>query len=159
MGGFFSGIGAHISACERLKDRADFEYVFQCEFDAKTALAHDTIHGPIQNLGDITGVHDIGGPLQVDILYWTPPCQDISVAGKGAGNSKGSGTRSSLAYEVPRILANTGERERPKYLVMEEVPMMISRKYKANFDALLSELSALGYRHRYGILNATECGV
>lgn len=74
VGGFFSGIGSHISACERLKDRADFEYVFQCEFDQKTALAHDTIHGPILNLGDITTVHDIGGPLRVDILYWTPPC-------------------------------------------------------------------------------------
>jgi len=94
VGGFFSGIGSHISACDRLKDRADFEYVFQCEFDPKTALAHDTIHGPIPNLGDITTVHDIGGPLRVDILYWTPPCQDISVAGKGAGNKKGSGTRS-----------------------------------------------------------------
>lgn len=74
IGGFFSGIGSHISACDRLRDRADFEYVFQCEFDPKTALAHDTIHGQIPNLGDITTVHDIGGPLRVDILYWTPPC-------------------------------------------------------------------------------------
>lgn len=74
VGGFFSGIGSHISACDRLRDRADFEYVFQCEFDQKTALAHDTIHGQIPNLGDITTVHDIGGTLRVDILYWTPPC-------------------------------------------------------------------------------------
>ena len=80
VGGFFSGIGAHVSACDRLKDRAQFVQVFQCEFDEKTALAHDTIHGPIKNLGDITTVHDIGGDLQVDILYWTPPRQDISNA-------------------------------------------------------------------------------
>ena len=112
VGGFFTGIGAHVSACDRLSDRAEFVHVFQCEFDAKTALAHDTIHGQIPNLGDITTVHDIGGDLQVDILYWTPPCQDISNAGKMMGNAKGSGTRSSLAFEVPRILANTGGRER-----------------------------------------------
>lgn len=37
IGGFFSGIGAHISACERLKNRARFEYVFQCEVDSKTS--------------------------------------------------------------------------------------------------------------------------
>ena len=159
VGGFFSGIGSHISACKRLSDRADFEFVFQCEWDAKTAMASNDLHGDIPNLGDITQVHDIGGDLRVDILYWTPPCQDISNAGKMAGNEKGSGTRSSLAYEVPRILANTEERERPRYLVMEEVPMMVSKKFKANFDALLHELTVLGYRHEWGILSATECGV
>lgn len=159
VGGFFSGIGSHISACERLKDRARFEYIFQCEWDQRTAEASDVLHGEIPNLGDITTVHDIGGELAVDILYWTPPCQDISNAGQMKGNTKGSGTRSSLAYEVPRILANTGERERPRYLVMEEVPMMVSKKFKANFDALLGELTALGYQHEWGILNAADCGV
>lgn len=111
IGGFFSGIGSHISACERLRDRADFEYVFQCELDERTAQANNVLHGEIPNLGDITQVHDIGGPLAVDILYWTPPCQDISIIGQKAGNDKGSGTRSSLIYEVPRILAATAERE------------------------------------------------
>ena len=86
--------------------------LFQCEFDTKTAKAYDTIHGETRNLGDVCNVHDIGGELAVDILYWTPPCQDISLAGKLAGNAEGSGTRSALAYEVPRILANTSERER-----------------------------------------------
>lgn len=60
---------------------------------------------------------------------------------------------------MPRILANTPEDQRPKYLVMEEVPMMISDKFRKNFDLLLAELTALGYRHRYGILNAADCGV
>lgn len=109
IGGFFSGIGAHHSAADRLG--IDYEMVFQCEFDPQTAKAYDTIHGETKNLGDITTVHDIGGENRVDVLFWTPPCQDISAAGRGAGNEKGSGTRSSLAFEVPRILANTGERE------------------------------------------------
>lgn len=159
IGGFFSGIGSHISACQRLADRANFVYVFQCEFDERTAKANNVLHGDIFNLGDITTVDNIGGALAVDILYWTPPCQDISNAGKMAGNAKGSGTRSALAYEVPRILANTPESDRPKYLVMEEVPTMISKKFKHNFADLLRELSALGYRHEYGILNAFDCGV
>lgn len=157
VGGFFTGIGAHHSACERLG--IDYEMVFQCEFDPQTALAYDTIHGPTRNLGDITQVTDIGGDSQVDVLFWTPPCQDISVAGRGAGNEKGSGTRSSLAFEVPRILAATRERERPKYLVMEEVPMMVSKKFKANFDQLMDELTAIGYRHTWKVLNACDYGV
>ena len=37
--------------------------------------------------------------------------------------------------------------------------MMISDKFIGNFNLLLAELTALGYRHRYGILNAADCGV
>lgn len=136
IGGFFSGIGAHVSACDRLDSNGDkFIHVFQCEFDEKTSKAFDTIHSnhnPILNLGDICNVENIGGQLQVDILFWTPPCQDISLAGRKAGNEKGSGTRSSLAFEVPRILAATKIEERPKYLIMEEVPTMISKKFIDN---------------------------
>lgn len=160
VGGFFSGIGSHLSACKRLASEADWEFVFQCEFDERTAKASDLIHGELRNLGDIKNVHDIGGELAVDLLVFTPPCQDISVAtaGKAQGNSKGTGTRSSLVWEVPRILANTPKRERPKYLVMEEVPTMIKR-YEKNFRILLDELSELGYFHRWGIINATDCGI
>ena len=135
VGGMFSGIGAHHSALDRIMaERPDirFDVVFQCDFDPKTAKAYDVIHGETKNLGDVTAVHDIGGDLAVDVLYWTPPCQDISLAGKLAGNAEGSGTRSALAFEVPRIIANTPERERPKYLVFEEVPMMISSKQVAS---------------------------
>lgn len=86
-------------------------------------------------------------------------CQDISNAGRLAGNAKDSGTRSSLAFEVPRILRDTEESERPRYLVMEEVPMMVSKKFKANFDELMDELSAIGYQHTWKVLNACDYGV
>ena len=72
IGGFFSGIGAHHSAADRLG--IDYRMVFQCEFDPPTARAYDTLHGETRNLGDITQVHDIGGENQVDVLFWTPPC-------------------------------------------------------------------------------------
>lgn len=162
VGGFFSGIGAHHSALERIKEsRPGFEYemVFQCEFDPITAKAYDVIHGRTLNLGDITAVDNIGGSLAVDILFWTPPCQDISIAGRLQGNDEGSGTRSALAFEVPRILANTPERERPKYLVFEEVATMLSDRFMQNFKALVRKLQALGYRSKYGIMNAADYGV
>lgn len=157
IGGFFSGIGAHHSAADRLG--LDYEVVFQCEFDARTAMAYDALHGETRNLGDITQVRDIGGDLRVDVLFWTPPCQDLSTAGRQAGNAKGSGTRSALAFEVPRILGATPEAERPRYLVMEEVPAMVSKKFKANFDELMGELSELGYSHTWKVVNATDYDV
>lgn len=157
VGGFFSGIGAHHSAADRLG--IPYRVVFQCEFDEKTRQAYDTIHGETKNLGDITQVRDIGGENKVDVLFWTPPCQDISNAGRLAGNAKGSGTRSSLAFEVPRILRDTSDEDKPKYLVMEEVPMMVSKKFKPNFDKLMDELTAIGYRHTWKVLNACDYGV
>lgn len=90
-------------------------------------------------------------------MFWTPSCVDISLSGKLAGNTKGSGTSSSLAFEVPRILHNTIEK--PKVLIMEEVPMMVSKRFKHNFDGLLRELSRIGYRHAWKIVNATDFGV
>lgn len=162
IGGLFSGIGAHHSAVERVRSMfpdIDFKIVFQCEYDQKTARAYDVMHGTTLNLGDITQVNDIGGALAVDVLFWTPPCQDISNAGQRKGNAPGSGTRSALAFEVPRILANTPTDERPKYLVFEEVPAMLSDKFMGNFQALLKSLSDLGYYHEYGVMNGIDYGV
>lgn len=163
IGGFFSGIGAHHSAVNRIAaSRPDlsFKVVFQCEIDEKTATAYDLMHGETLNLQDVTQVNDIGGNLAVDILFWTPPCQDISLANNNRqGNKAGSGTRSSLAFEVPRILANTPEEERPRYLVFEEVPMMISKDYIKNFKEIIRVLSTLGYTSNYGIMNACDYGV
>lgn len=163
VGGFFSGIGAHHSAIDRIaasRPDVQFKVVFQCEIDEKTARAYDLMHGQIQNLKDVTQVNDIGGDLAIDILYWTPPCQDISLANNGRkGNKAGSGTRSSLAFEIPRILKNTPAEERPKYLVFEEVPAMLFKEYADNFKEIRRALSALGYTHNYGVLNACDYGV
>lgn len=160
VGGFFSGIGSHHSAVDRL-DIPGVEFVvrWQCDFDERKVRAYDLMHGPTPNLGDITKVTDLDGERETDLVVWSPPCQSISISrhGCGEGNAKGSGTRSALAFEVPRILRNTVHR--PEYLIMEEVPMMVSEKYRSNFDELLSELSDLGYRHKWKVVNATEFGV
>lgn len=157
VGGLFSGIGAHHSAISNL---GLGKVVFQAEFDRETARAYNLLHGETKNLGDITQVESLSGDLQTDILFWTPPCQDISLANRHPkGNDRSSGTRSSLAYEVPRILRSTPERERPTYLVFEEVPMMISPRYMDNFKEIISELESLGYASRYAVLNAKDYGI
>lgn len=160
VGGLFSGVGAHVSACDRFEsDSLHFRHVFQGDIDKRAINAFNLMHGETVNLGDVKEIHDLSGDLAVDWLFWTPCCQDISPANPSAqGNARGSGTRSSLAFEVPRILENTPAQDRPEYLIMEEVPTMI-RKYKANFDEILERLSALGYAHTYGTMSAVDCGV
>lgn len=159
IGGLFSGIGAHASACDRLaSDEIAFKVAFQCEFDEKTAKAYDMIHGQTPNLGDITKVKDLNNhPL--DILFHTPPCQDISQANRQrAGCEEGSGTRSALMFEIVRILKATDRDKLPKYLVMEEVSTLAG-KYKPYLDDLLGQLSDLGYSHNYANMNAKDYGI
>ena len=80
-------------------------------------------------------------------------CQDLSVAGKQAG--LGKGTRSGLLYECEKII----EYCRPKYLLLENVKNLVSKRFKPQFDEWLSYLESLGYMNYWRVLNATDYGV
>lgn len=80
-------------------------------------------------------------------------CTDLSVAGRQEGMSEGSGTRSALCWEVVRLLRNSN---RPKWLVMENVPAILFKTHKPEFDRLCKSLEDLGYHNRYGVLNAVD---
>lgn len=114
------------------------------------------------NLGSITKIK--GEDLGIEetdkycfILTYSFPCQDLSVAGKGLGMEKGSGTRSALIWEVERILREM--KELPQYLVMENVPQVVGKKNKPQFDKWLSVLSDLGYTSCWFVINAKDFGI
>ena len=82
-------------------------------------------------------------------------CQDFSVAGKGKGGDKGSGTRSSLLWECERIIRAV----KPKYLLMENVKNLLSKKHCHNFNAWIKVLEDMGYTNYYKVLNAKDYGI
>lgn len=82
-------------------------------------------------------------------------CQDFSVAGKGKGGDKGSGTRSSLLWECERIIKAV----KPKYLLMENVKNLLSKKHCHNFNAWIKVLEDMGYTNYYKVLNAKDYGI
>lgn len=84
-------------------------------------------------------------------------CQDLSLAGKGAGMEKGSGTRSGMLWEVERILDELGE-DLPQILLMENVPQVAGSKNKEHFDKWINFLEGKGYTNKYCMLNAKEVG-
>lgn len=87
-------------------------------------------------------------------------CTDISVAGKMAGMSKGSGTRSGLLWEVERILHELKEMDSlPQILCCENVPQIVSKKNRPDFDLWCRSLEDLGYFSTWRILNAKDYGV
>lgn len=85
----------------------------------------------------------------------------MSLAGKQQGMSKDSGTRSSLLWEVERILNELvdNKMELPDILLMENVPQVVSDKFWPDFEQWLKFLSSIGYFSRYEILNAKNYGV
>lgn len=94
------------------------------------------------------------------ILTYSFPCQDLSVAGKGKGMSKGSGTRSGLLWEVERILNELKAKEQlPHVLVMENVPQVCSEKNAKDWESWLQALEMMGYTNYFDVLNAKDYGI
>lgn len=83
----------------------------------------------------------------VDIVAGGFPCQDISVAGKGAGID---GARSGMWGHMARIVGEV----RPRYVFVENSPALITR----GLGRVLSDLAALGYDCRWTVLGAADVG-
>lgn len=125
----FAGIGAYSKALERLK--IDFEVAGISEIDKYAIQSYKAVHGEVKNYGDIKAVSKLD---YADIWVYSSPCQDISVAGQQKGLS--DGTRSSLIYEVGRLLRIAkDEGTLPKYLILENVRNLVSKRFFPQFQA------------------------
>jgi len=118
-----------------------------------------------KNLVDISSVSGNDMPDGIDILTYSFPCQDLSNVGAFHGYNKGidkdSGSRSSLLWQVGRILTEMNELEKrlPRFLLMENVPSLLSKRHYDNFRTWISELEDLGYVSKYFRLNASSFGL
>lgn len=109
------------------------------------------------NLGDISRIEKLP---YADMLTYSFPCTDISVAGKQEGLSKGGKTRSGLLWEVERLLKVAYENNTlPKYLLLENVKNLVGKKFKHEFDEWLTVLDDLGYNTYWEVINGKDCGV
>lgn len=121
------------------------------EIDAapRAVLAHHYPDVPIH--GDFTtiGADDYG---PIDLLMGGTPCQDFSVAGLRAGLD---GERGNLALEFLRLAS----RKRPRWVVWENVPGVMSNNRGRAFGAILGGLAELGYGFAYRVFDAQFFGV
>lgn len=146
----FAGIGACSKALTNLG--IEHEIVDAVEIDKYAIKSFNAIHGTNFEPQDIkTWDKDI----ECDLIMHGSPCQDFSIAGKGAGGDKDSGTRSSLMYETLRIV----EKLKPKYVIWENVKNLLSKKHRHNFDAYIKAMYDMGYNSFYKVLNAKDYGV
>ena len=148
----FSGYGSQSIALRNIG--VDYEVVAISEIDKYAIKAYEAIHGKANNLGDISKI-DVEDIPEHDLFTYSFPCQDISIAGRHMSLEEGSGTRSSLLWECKKII----EYCKPKYLLMENVKNLVSKKHKSYFDKWLNYLESLGYTNYWKVLNAKDFGV
>lgn len=156
----FAGIGSQAKALERLG--ANFEHYRVVEFDKYAIKSYNAVHGTNFETSDITKT--TAKDLAIEdtehytyLLTYSFPCQDLSLAGKGKGMEKGSGTRSGLLWEVERILSEC--EELPQVLLMENVPQVHGKKNMEHFKKWISALEELGYSNYWQDLNAKDYGI
>ena len=118
-----------------------------------------------KNFVDVSSLTGEAMPKKIDILTYSFPCQDLSNVGAFHGYNKGidkdSGSRSSLLWQVGRILQEMKDAHRrlPRYLLMENVPSLLSQRHFANFSTWIHDLEELGYVSKYFELNAHDFGL
>ncbi len=147
VGSCFAGIGGFDLGLER----AGWQTRWQIEIDEyrRGILAR---HWPdVRRYGDITKVA-AGLLAGVDLICGGFPCQDLSVAGARAGLA---GERSSLFFQLTRII---GVR-RPRWVLCENVPGLLSSNNGRDFAIVLATLGDLGYWWSYRILDSQYFGV
>ncbi len=148
----FAGIGSQRMALRLLG--IPHEVVAISEINPKAIESYEAIHGPTLNLGD---VRDIEHLPACDLLTYSFPCTDISIAGRQEGMTEGSGTRSSLLWEVGRLLADMVDRDIPPFaLLMENVDAVTNNTFMPVLNRWISRLADLGYTSSYKVLNACD---
>lgn len=116
------------------------------------------------NLVDITSVSANDLP-DADVLTYSFPCQDLSIAGTWHNNLGGidrdANNRSTLLWQIERILKEYVEIDKslPKFLLMENVSNILSCKHIDNFNEWQHFLEDLGYVNQVYTLDARNFGV
>jgi DNA (cytosine-5)-methyltransferase 1 len=146
-GSVCSGIEAATTAWHPLGWQASF--YSEIEPFPRAVLAHHYPHVPLH--GDFTTIR--GNEYEsIDLLVGGTPCQSFSVAGLRGGLDD---DRGNLALEFLRL----ADRTRPRWLVWENVPGVLSSNGGRDFGSILGGMVQLGYGIAYRVLDAQFFGV
>jgi DNA (cytosine-5)-methyltransferase 1 len=138
----FSGIGGFSVGLER----AGMQTVAFCEVDKKAQQVLRKHWPNVPIFDDVTTLkgEQIG---TVDVICGGFPCQDISLAGKGAGLE---GARSGLWWEFHRLIKEI----KPSWVIAENVSALRSR----GLDTVLRSLAEIGYDAEWHCIPASAVG-
>ncbi len=147
VGSLFAGIGGFDLGLEQ----AGHDIVWQSETDRHASQVLEQHWPDIPNHGDVTKI-GADNVADVDVLTGGFPCQNVSVAGRREGLD---GARSGLWFEFARIIGEL----HPAWVVVENVPGLLSSNHGRDFALILDTLVDLGYIIDVDILDAQDFGV
>lgn len=153
----FAGYGGATYGLQRAGIK--HEVVGYSEFDKFASALYDANHkdskgNPIKNWGDITKIEPEDLP-DFDLFTGGFPCQPFSQVGMQQGEKDRYG-RGTLMYDILRIC----EVKKPKYILLENVKGLITKRFESTFNALKSALKEMGYGDlHYAVLNTKDYGI
>ena len=146
----FAGIGGFRSGLEKA---GGFKCVGYCEIDKYAKKAYETLYDTENEVYyDDARKIDPNELPDLDLICGGFPCQSFSIAGKRGGFDDARGT---LFFEIARIAAV----KKPKYLLLENVPGLLSHDGGRTFATILGTLDELGYDVEWQVLNSANFGV
>ena len=147
----FAGIGGFRAGLTRA---GGFQCVGHCEIDKYAEASYRAIHDIEKEecyYPDAREIDPASMP-DFDLLCGGFPCQAFSLAGRRKGFDDARGT---LFFEIARL----AEVKRPAYLLLENVPGLLSHDGGRTFAVILSALHDLGYHVEWSVLNSKHFGV
>ena len=147
----FAGIGGFRAGLTRA---GGFQCVGHCEIDKYANASYCAIYEPGKEeryYPDARNIDPADLP-DFDLLCGGFPCQAFSNAGLRRGFADARGT---LFFEIARL----AQAKRPSYLLLENVPGLLSHDHGKTFAVILSTLDDLGYHVEWTVLNSKYFGV
>ncbi|WP_353406507.1 DNA cytosine methyltransferase [Pseudoteredinibacter isoporae] len=144
----FAGLGGFHQG---LVNAGGFECVFASEIDESLREIYANNHG-LSPHGDITKVHESSVP-EHDVLCAGFPCQPFSLA----GSKKGAKCPESgkLINDIIRI----AEYRRPNFLMLENVPNVLTIENGSFWHYIKSSFEGLGYKIIHKVISPDEVGI
>lgn len=147
----FAGIGGFRAGLTRA---GGFECIGHCEINKHADAAYRALHNPKESevfYEDATKINPTSMP-HFDLLCAGFPCQSFSIAGKRKGFSDPRGT---MFFEIARV----ARERKPLYLLLENVPGLLSHDKGRTFAVILNEICELGYSCEWQVLNSKDFSV
>ncbi len=128
--------------------------LFANDFDAKKGFSYQanwSVQGEL-TIGDVAKVKAVDLPGQADLVWGSFPCQDLSLAGVGAGLG---GERSGTFYPFWRVISELVKDGRaPKLVAVENVCGALTSRGGSDFRAICQTFAEAGYRFGALVINA-----
>lgn len=141
---------------------AGFTPAAAIEIDHNAAAAYEAnlgIRPVVNNVRRVTGDSLLTrAGLQAGdctLLFGCPPCQSFTILRKASKATARDRRRNTLYVDYLRLVREV----QPRHIAFENVPGMLSDRWRPHFDALLDGLAELGYSHAWDEIDAADYGV